>query len=113
VSKRAAERKIKRLPIFFSVTSPVSVSADPGEEYRGMSSDFSITGLFIRTRKILKPGTKLKMAIEVNESTKIHLTGTVARAVKLGAVVFKDGIGVKLTEATPEYKNFIDGLLRE
>ncbi len=101
---RIAERKIKRITVIFS---------DGTVEHRGTTSDLSHTGMFIRTRKILKPGTPVKLTMELNENRNIALTGVVARFVKLGTTVFKDGIGVKLTTIPPEYKDLVQELLQK
>lgn len=97
--KRYSIRKIKRLPITFS---------DGKEELNGTSSDFSSTGLFIRTRRPCKPGTHVKMTLEINETRKISLAGVVARSIKTGSMVFKNGMGIKLTLIPKEYEDFIN-----
>lgn len=100
MSKRAP-RKIKRLPITFS---------DGVVEHNGISSDFSSSGLFIRTRKAFDPGTPLKMVLEVDESRKIPLTGVVARAIKTGVLDFKNGMGMMLTSIPKAYEDFLKEL---
>ncbi len=100
---KRAKRKIKRLPITFS---------DGTVEYRGTSSDFSTTGLFIRTRKAFDCGTSVKMVMEVNEDRKIALTGVVARSIKTGVMDFKNGMGIKLTSIPQTYEDFLKELLK-
>lgn len=102
MGKRQFTRKIKRLPVTFS---------DGVKEHSGVSSDFSSNGLFIRTRRPFSPGTRVKMVLEIGENQKIELTGTVARALKLGTMVFKDGMGVKLDAVPDAYEDFIMNLL--
>jgi len=102
MDKRENIRKIKRLTITF--TKGI-------EENRGMSSDFSSTGLFIRTRKPFAPGTSLKMVLEIDDNRKIELTGVVARAIKTGLSDFKNGMGIKLTSVPQDYKDFLKELL--
>lgn len=101
---RLDSRKIRRLPVTIH---------DGVKEYRGTTSDMSHTGLFIRSRKVFKPGTPLKLIIEIDENRKISLLGVVRRFVKLGTTVFKDGLGVKLTSIPQEYKDLVDKLLKE
>jgi len=98
MAKRESPRRIRRLPITFS---------DGKDEHTGISSDFSVSGLFIRTRKALSPGTSLSMVLEIDESRKIRLTGVVVRAIKTGVMDFKNGMGVKLASVPEEYKDFI------
>ncbi|MDZ4383220.1 MAG: PilZ domain-containing protein [Thermodesulfovibrionia bacterium] len=103
MGKRITQRKIRRLPITFS---------DGTVEYSGTSSDFSTTGLFIRTRKALSPGTPVKMVIELDNNRRINLTGVVVRSIKTGIADFKNGMGIKLTSIPQEYQDFINELLR-
>ena len=98
VDRRKAPRKIKRLPIRYS---------DGQKEHSGMSSDFSSSGLFIRTRNALSPGTYIKMALEVKENHKIDLAGLVIWAVKTGIRDFKNGMGVKLISTPRAYEDFV------
>jgi Tfp pilus assembly protein PilZ len=103
VGDRKAQRKIKRLSITFN---------DGTNEGTGTSSDFSTTGLFIRTRKPLKPGTALDMVLELSENHTVALTGIVVRAIKTGIRDFKNGMGVKLNEIPKDYEDFINSLLQ-
>ncbi len=102
MGKRQFTRKIKRLTITFT---------DGVKEHSGVSSDFSSNGIFIRTRKPFKPGTSLKMVLEINENKKIELTGIVARAIKFGTMVIKDGMGVRLDSIPDAYEDFLMDLL--
>ena len=102
VERRKAQRKIRRLPISYS---------DGQKEHSGISSDFSLEGLFIRTRNALPPGTPLKMVLEVGQNQKINLAGSVVWSVKTGIMDFKNGMGVKITYKPIEYMEFILNLL--
>ncbi|MEK6528091.1 MAG: PilZ domain-containing protein [Nitrospirota bacterium] len=101
MSKRSSDRKKKRLTITFS---------DGNVENNGMSSDFSSTGLFIRTRKAFNPGTPVTMVLEVDINRKIPLAGVVARAIKTGVVDFKNGMGIRLTSIPQAYEEFLKEL---
>ena len=103
MGKRKKIRKIKRLPITFS---------DGDSEYAGTSSDFSSTGLFIRTRRAFGPGTSLSMVLEVGENRSIDLKGIVVRAIKTGSMVFKNGMGIQLTDIPQDYENFVQELFK-
>jgi len=102
MDKRAGKRRIKRLPITFS---------DGQINNSGTSSDFSSNGLFIRTRKAFVPGTSLIMVLEVEENREIQLKGVVARAIKTGLSDFKNGMGIKLTSLSQDYRDFLKELL--
>ena len=103
MGKRKKIRKIKRRPITFS---------DGNVEYPGTSSDFSSTGLFIRTRRACRPGTSLSMVLEVGENRSIDLKGIVVRAIKTGSIVFKNGMGIQLTDIPQDYEDFIAELIK-
>ncbi len=102
MAKRVAKRRIKRLSITFT---------EGKVEYTGMSSDFSSTGLFIRTRKAFNPGTPVKMVIEVDKNRKIELAGVVTRAIKTGVMDFKNGMGIKLSYIPQVYENFLKEII--
>lgn len=104
MNKRLCRRKIRRLIIIFS---------DGQDEHSGISSDFSCNGLFIRTRKGFKEGTRLSMKLELENGTFINLTGTVKRTVKTQMSNFKNGMGVELSSAPKEYDMLIEELYRE
>jgi len=103
-SKRIAQRKIKRLPIVFS---------DRNEEHQGTSSDFSSSGLFIRTRKPFSPGTIMIMVLELEDNSKIPLKGVVARTLKTRGLDLKNGMGVRLTSIPKAYEDFIQKLYQD
>lgn len=94
-------RKTKRLNVSFS---------DGKVEHIGTSSNFSLKGIFIRTRKAFNPGTSLKMVIEINEHRKIELTGIVVWATRTGIRDFKNGMGIKLTAIHQAYEDYVKGL---
>ena len=96
-----AIRKIRRVSVTFS---------DGKAEYQGTSSDFSFTGLFIRTRKPFPQGTHLKMVLELDVNRRITLTGVVARSIKTRVIDFKNGMGVRIKPITEEYKEFLKEL---
>lgn len=85
--------------------------SDGHVEHQGTSSDFSFTGIFIRTRKSFAPGTHIKMVMEIDENKKITITGVVARSIKTRGSDFKNGMGVKISPITEEYKDFLKDLL--
>jgi Tfp pilus assembly protein PilZ len=117
LDKRESTRKIKHLHITFFC----------GEgEHKGISSNFSYTGLFIKTRKKCKPGSSVNMILEIDDNQKIVFRGVVAWAkitslfhdvkkVKKTSIFnrFNDGIGIKLTEPPQAYKDFLEALIKE
>lgn len=100
--KRHGKRRIKRLSVTFT---------DGTEEHHGFTSDFSMSGLFIRTRKMVKDGTPLRVVLDLGNGKQISLNGIVARHVKLNMMIVKDGVGVHFDDPPQEYRDFITGLL--
>lgn len=96
--KRSAKRGIKRLPVSILYGTEIR---------RGTSSNISLSGMFIRTSKTLKPGLFIKMVLEIDEDLKIPLKGIVVREKKKGYRNPYGGIGVRLTEVPREYRDYI------
>ena len=101
--KRSQEDKrlTKRLSVMFS---------DGVTDHHGVSSNISSSGLFIRTRKALPPGTPLKIVLEVGKDRKMDLEGEVAWSLKTGVADFKNGMGVKLSRIPQEYEDLVKDL---
>ena len=101
IERRSKKRVAQALPVAFRNSS---------KEYRGTSSDFSASGLFILTSETFTPGTSLKICLEVSEKEKIYLRGVVVRTIKTGHINIKDGMGIKLNEAPFKYHQFLQSL---
>lgn len=108
--KRQHKRFIKRCVVEFVVD---------GSKYTGISSDFSLNGLFIRTKYPLIPDTMLHVAVYLPDGRVSKLTVKVKRAAKtatgrvMGTPVrsLKDGMGVEIIERDVNYLHFIRSLL--
>lgn len=103
--KRSAKRRIKRMHITFSCD---------GKEFRGISSNVSYTGLFIKTRKKFKTGSSVNMIVNIDDNQKMNLNGVIART-KLTSKFdrLENGIGIKLIETPNVYKEFMEVLSKE
>ena len=101
IEQRGSKRYRKEIPVAFS---------EGGKNHKGMSSDFSSSGVFIITRQPCKPGTSIKMTLEISKKEKIYLTGIVVRTIKTGVMTIKDGMGIKLTDSPFTYQKFLDSL---
>lgn len=77
------------------------------DEYNGVTSNLSITGLFIRTRNAFPPGTNIRIMLEIDKDRRIDLNGVVTWAVKTGVADFKNGMGVRLTNIPKEYEELM------
>lgn len=108
------KRKLKR----FSHRCKIAFTAD-GVTYRGLSSDFSLNGLFIRTNHSVPPETLLDIIIYLPNDLTAHLKGKVVRASKyppLGTIGMaggyrEKGMGVTIIEKEPLYLHFIRAFL--
>ena len=108
--KRQQRRFVKRCEVEFT--------AD-GSTYRGISSDFSLTGLFLRTNHPLQAGTVFDLLVYLPDGNSSRLKGKAVRSLKtpLGNVMgtpiktVENGMGVQLLERDGNYLNFIKSLL--
>lgn len=98
---RTQERKTKRLPVVFS---------NGNIEQNGTSSNFSYTGMFIRTNKPFQPGISLKIVIHLNDETRITLKGVIIWAHKTRITHLKNGMGIEFTSTPQEYIDFVTEL---
>ena len=87
---------------------------------RGIASDFSISGLFIRTSHPFAADTIIDIVVHLPDRSVSSLQGRVKRAMKttLGRVMgasikeYKNGMGVELIKKDVTYLNFIRSLLK-
>ncbi|MEJ2184012.1 MAG: PilZ domain-containing protein [Nitrospirota bacterium] len=113
-NKRKHKRYTRRLKVDFM--------AD-GSALKGISSDFSMEGLFIRSSRVFPVGTFLDMTIHLPDGKTAGVKGVVARSQKrfvgkmMGAPVDrsvkKDGMGVVIVEKDVAYLRFLSGILAE
>ncbi len=99
---RKHERFIRRLETEFSAE---------GKSYIGISSDFSFTGLFVRTNHPFVPGTIVNLTVHLPDGKASRMKGSVRRAMKTPAVAIKNGMGIELIEKDDNYMNFIGSFL--
>jgi uncharacterized protein (TIGR02266 family) len=101
MEKRVHKRVFRRLDVKFT-SGDISRNA--------ITSNISVNGMFVRTRKVLNQGTELDLELTLPSGEVIQLRGRVARAI-ITPLHNKDGMGVELTEIPPEYTEFIKTLL--
>ena len=101
MKKRKYGRFVRRLEAEFSAE---------GKNYRGISSDLSRNGLFIRTNHAFAPGTIIDIVIHLPDGNSSKLRGTVRRALKTAVVSLKNGMGVELMEKDAIFENFIQSM---
>ncbi len=95
--RRYCQRFTKRLEVTFT---------SGGLKYRGISSDFSSAGLFIRTQHGLTPGSVIEIEVYLPDGKVSLLKGVVRRTIKTALSMLKNGMGVELVERDPNYLEF-------
>lgn len=104
-NKRQYQRFIRRLEVEFS-------SED--RHYRGISSNFSIGGLFVRTNHPFAPGTLIDMTIHLPVGGGVaYLKGKVKTALKTPVVSIKNGMGVEIVEKDTAFVDFMKTMSKE
>jgi len=107
--KRKSRRRIKRRQVMFLCAN---------REYKGISSNFSETGLFIKTRYKFKHDSPVCMVLKLDDNHKTAVKGKVIRITTKSKFfdnyrISRHGIGIELTEITQEYKEFCENILKE
>ena len=77
------------------------------ENTRGISSNFSLGGLFIRTSRPFAPGTLLDLCIHLPNGRASKAKGLVKTAQKTALASLKNGMGIELIEKDLNYVTFI------
>lgn len=98
MSKRRHKRYTKRLEVEFSAA---------GMSFKGISSNISKRGLFIRTQHGFVPGTKIAIKLHLPDGSISTLKGIVKRTVKTIHTFIKNGMGVEILETDPAFENFL------
>jgi len=96
--RRKHERFVRRLETEF---------IGDKKNYRAISSDFSQSGLFIRTNHAFVPGTELDIIIHLPNRTDCKLKGVVRRAIKTTIVSLKNGMGIEILSRDQNYIEFL------
>ncbi len=104
MSKREYRRYTKRLETEFSAG---------GMSFRGISSDISAKGLFIRTQHGFVPGTRVDITLQLPDGNSSRLTGIVRRTIKTPLTLVKNGMGIELTQVDDNFRAFIKRELEE
>jgi ribosomal protein S27E len=97
-------RFTKRLEVTFS---------SGGLSYKGILSNLSSNGLFIRTNRGFAPGTVLDIQLVMPGDKISSLKGIVRRTVKAPVTPTKNGMGVELIARDETYLNFVTVSLKD
>ncbi len=98
IQKRRHRRYKKRLEVEFSAS---------GLTFKGISSDISERGMFIRTRYPFKPGTLIEIKIYLPDGQTSRLKGRVRHSFKSNITALKNGMGVEFIERDMAFERFL------
>ena len=101
---KRTRRFTKRLEVAFS---------SGGLSYRGILSNVSISGIFIRTSRGFAPGTTVDIELMLPDNTVSSIKGIVRRTIKNPVTAATNGMGVELTHKDEKYEKFIRPFLGE
>ena len=82
-----------------------------GTAFRGISSNFSLSGLFIKTSKPIAEDTLIELIVHLPNGLTSELKGIVRRAFRSHVSTQKNGMGIELTERDSNYLDFLSSLL--
>lgn len=102
--RRQCQRYTKRLETTFSAGNL---------SFRGISSDLSVGGLFVRTQHGFVPGTFVDLEVFLPNNKVSRLKGIVRRSIKTTMPGVKNGMGIELIERDTNYLDFIKTIVIE
>jgi Tfp pilus assembly protein PilZ len=79
-----------------------------GLSYRGILSNLSRNGLFIRTNRGFAPGSTVDIELVMPDNKVCRLKGVVKRTIKTPMSSMKNGMGIELTEKDAAYLNLVE-----
>ncbi len=100
MSKREAKRYVRRFEAEFE---------GGGLSGRGLTSDISRKGVFIRTQKALAPGTPVTVKLHLSDGRISIVKGIVRRAIKVPiyASEIKNGMGIEIKEMDDLFESLL------
>lgn len=107
----ARERGYQRHPRFTRRLEVTFISG--GLSYKGILSNLSANGLFIRTNRGFAPGTEVEIHLMMPGDKISSLKGIVRRTVKAPVTPAKNGMGIELITRDEAYVNLVMTSLQE
>jgi hypothetical protein len=99
MSKREHKRHTRRLETVFKAGA---------ETFRGITSDISDIGMFIRTRYGLMPGSIIDIELYLPDGKIAKLRGEVRRSIKTPLSTFRNGMGIKIIENDANFMKLLE-----
>lgn len=107
----ARERGYQRHPRFTRRLEVTFISG--GLSYKGILSNLSANGLFIRTNRGFAPGTEVEIQLMMPGDKISSFKGIVRRTVKAPVTPAKNGMGIELITRDEAYVNLVMTSLQE
>ena len=82
-----------------------------GTTYRGISSNFSMNGLFIRTRNPFAADTEINLIVHFSNGSTAKLKGITRQALRKPSYTQKNGMGIEIIEKDSNYFDFINSIV--
>jgi hypothetical protein len=99
------QRGYQRFPRY---TKRLEVTFSSGHlSFKGILSNISENGIFIRTNRGFAPGTTVDIEVMMPDESISHLKGIVKRTVKTPLTAVKNGMGVELTQKDDSFLSFV------
>ena len=104
MEKRQHKRYISRCEIEFSMNGTI---------FRGISSNLSLNGLFIKTRNPFPVDKMITITVHFPNGTTSKLKGITRRAVRNPVNNQKNGMGIEIIEKDSLYFDFINSIVSQ
>jgi hypothetical protein len=102
LEKRQHKRYTSRCEIEFSVN---------GTAHRGISSNLSLNGLFIRTRNPFSTDTVINLIAHLPNGSTSKLKGVTRRAMRNPLHNQQNGMGIEIIEKDSHYVDFVNSIV--
>ncbi len=107
-------KRERRLHERFTATCEIEFASN-GQTYKGISGNFSLSGLFIKTGILFAPDTIIAMVVHLPDGSTSKLTGKILRALKMPkggfmttpAMALEDVIGIEIIKKDSHYLKFL------
>ena len=83
-----------------------------GTTYRGISSNLSLNGLFIRTRKPFTVDTMIDVMVHFPNGSTSKLKGITRRSIR-NPLDDQNGMGIELIEKDSNYFDFVNSIVSQ
>jgi hypothetical protein len=101
MERRKQKRYTKRCEVTFAIN---------GTTYRGISSNLSLSGLFLKTRNPLVADIPLDLVVHFPDGSTSQLKGITKWASRNAVEKIKNGMGIEIIEYDPNYSGYVNSM---